>query len=493
MKLPKIFLLVLGLSLILGSSWLLSVSSASSSDNLSGWAFSDMPDEKDSAIAGPGNTGKGAYWISFNSTNQGAGANYGVRVDPACTTNVCNISGYAWANPNDGTIENIGWISFNAADVGGCPSGQCQPTLDRTTGVVDGWAKALWADGDGWDGWIHLKGPTYGVTVSGCNWSGWAWGENVLGWIHFRSGSDYGVVGTDNACVGGPTISCSLPSQAGRTIIDFVPYSYLRASSPYSAGPFGVSISAGKYNITLVSYDHHLGPGGSGSQSQPDEKYFIKLLNSSGGLIASTNSSAEIPNDQDYVTTLVNSSFDVTQNIASIETWHTAYPFDPVLMASDPDFYASSLTPVCAAFDDLTPPPVCISGDTRPCTAIVLTQSCPGTEACISNNWSGVCDDIPADGCPVIQICNNGIREGTEICDDPAGNGACPLNCNSTCTAFNSCPICGDGVVNQSSEECDTTDLSGETCISLGYSRGTLSCTSSCKFDRKECLSITEI
>src|SRR3990167_2332732 len=199
MKLPKIFLLVFGLSLILGSSWLLSVSSASSSDNLSGWAFSDMPDEKDSAIAGPGNTGKGAYWISFNSTNQGAGANYGLRVDPACTTNVCNISGYAWANPNDGTIENIGWISFNAADVGGCPSGQCQPTLDRTTGVVDGWAKALCADGDGWDGWIHLKGPTYGVTVSGCNWSGWAWGENVLGWIHFR-GPTYGVQGTGNAC-----------------------------------------------------------------------------------------------------------------------------------------------------------------------------------------------------------------------------------------------------------------------------------------------------
>jgi len=162
---------------------------ASVADNLSGWAFSDMPDGSDSDIVGEGQTGKGAYWISFNPN-----ANYGVNVGADGT-----ISGYAWANPNDGPIENIGWISFMSADVAGCPSGLCQPTLDRTTGVVDGWAKALWADGNGWDGWIHLKGPTYGVTVSGCNWGGYAWGDNVLGWIHFK-GPTYGVQGTGNAC-----------------------------------------------------------------------------------------------------------------------------------------------------------------------------------------------------------------------------------------------------------------------------------------------------
>src|SRR3989344_1720904 len=130
---------------------------ASVADNLSGWAFSDMPDGSDSDIVGEGQTGKGAYWISFNTN-----ANYGVNVGADGT-----ISGYAWANPNDGPIENIGWISFMSADVAGCPSGPCQPTLDRTTGVVDGWAKALWADGNGWDGGIHFKGPTYGVQGTG--------------------------------------------------------------------------------------------------------------------------------------------------------------------------------------------------------------------------------------------------------------------------------------------------------------------------------------
>jgi hypothetical protein len=52
-------------------------------------------------------------------------------------------------------------------------------------------------------------------------------------------------------------------------------------------------------------------------------------------------------------------------------------------------------------------------------------------------------------------------------------------------------PFCGDGVINQASEECDGADLSGKTCLALGYSRGTLSCTS-CKFNLNKCVKIRE-
>jgi hypothetical protein len=38
------------------------------------------------------------------------------------------------------------------------------------------------------------------------------------------------------------------------------------------------------------------------------------------------------------------------------------------------------------------------------------------------------------------QMCGNGIKEGTEICDSPAGNGTCPKTCNSVCSAINDCP-----------------------------------------------------
>jgi hypothetical protein len=142
---------------------------AGSEHNLSGWAWSE-------------NIG----WISFNSINQGTGANYGVKV-----ASNGRLSGYAWS-------ENIGWITFNQNELGGCPNTPCRADFDKTGGNVTGWARAL-ANGGGWDGWISLSGSNYGVTVDQCGWQGWAWGSNVIGWISF-SGANYGVLGTGDAC-----------------------------------------------------------------------------------------------------------------------------------------------------------------------------------------------------------------------------------------------------------------------------------------------------
>ncbi len=163
-----LFLLILALFF---SFFFVNGAKAGAGDNVLGWAWSET-----------------IGWISFNSTNQGIGANYGVNVDSGG-----NLSGYAWS-------EHIGWISFNSGDVSGCPSAPCAPVFNKANGEVSGWAKALAADNNGWDGWIHLKGTNYGVSVSGCNWDGWAWGSDVVGWIHFR-GANYGVTGSGNACV----------------------------------------------------------------------------------------------------------------------------------------------------------------------------------------------------------------------------------------------------------------------------------------------------
>lgn len=48
--------------------------------------------------------------------------------------------------------------------------------------------------------------------------------------------------------------------------------------------------------------------------------------------------------------------------------------------------------------------------------------------------------------------------------------------------------ICGDGVIS-GSEQCDGSNLNGQTCLSLGYASGTLSCTNSCTFDNSNCKS----
>jgi len=210
-KITLIALAALGLALV----WGLSVIKiqAGSGDNLSGWTWSET-----------------IGWINFN------GANYGVNVDSNG-----NISGYAWS-------EHIGWISFN--DFSGCPSSPCSPKLDRGTGQVSGWARAYRAvatEGQtlgGWDGWIHLRGSNYGVSVSGCSWDGWAWGSDVVGWVHFR-GSNYGVNGSGNACQGEPTLVIVPPSaslQVGQTTLLQALYD-----------PDGPSGPSGESNVTASS------------------------------------------------------------------------------------------------------------------------------------------------------------------------------------------------------------------------------------------------
>lgn len=156
---------------------------AGPSENLTGWAWS-------STIG----------WVSFNSTT-GGGANHGVNANANGL-----MSGYAWS-------PNVGWISFNSSDLAGCPSGSCSANFNSQTGAVSGWARAIAGNGSsvqtgGWGGWIQLSGPSYGVSASGCQWGGYAWGggpsleSGVIGWLSF-SGPGYGVTGSGAACAGG--------------------------------------------------------------------------------------------------------------------------------------------------------------------------------------------------------------------------------------------------------------------------------------------------
>lgn len=182
----------------------------------------------------------GIGWIHMSGT---AGSDtYGVSVSSASPG---VLSGYAWANPNDSVAgtNNIGWISFNATDVAGCPTAPCTPTLDRTTGQISGWARAI-VNGGGWDGWIHLRnGVLYGVSVSGCNWSGYAWGGGtVLGWIHFL-GTNYGATGSGDGCASSDSVTVN-------ATLNGVPWSGPGTIRYSIAGP--TSVPAGDYTVPQV-------------------------------------------------------------------------------------------------------------------------------------------------------------------------------------------------------------------------------------------------
>jgi hypothetical protein len=132
-----------------------------------GWGWGGTP-SADGAYQGIG-------WINFN-----VDAN-DVFVPPANGL----LHGYAWSS-------NYGWISFNSADLAGCPSGICEAR--RTGNTITGWARILSISkeitdpsGDnsgGFNGWISLSGTVpstgaaYGVGTS--NVYGWS---SDLGWV----------------------------------------------------------------------------------------------------------------------------------------------------------------------------------------------------------------------------------------------------------------------------------------------------------------------
>ncbi|MBU1243722.1 DUF4215 domain-containing protein [Myxococcota bacterium] len=100
-----------------------------------------------------------------------------------------------------------------------------------------------------------------------------------------------------------------------------------------------------------------------------------------------------------------------------------------------------------------------------------------------------------------VDSCGDGVLDPDEDCD--TGNfrfGTCgdfgfytqtgELACTDQCTlAAGVCTgFCGDDDVQVSSgEECEGTDLNGNTCVSLGYSGGLLTCQADCKFDNSGC------
>ena len=79
-------------------------------------------------------------------------------------------------------------------------------------------------------------------------------------------------------------------------------------------------------------------------------------------------------------------------------------------------------------------------------------------------------------GNPPALFCGDGSCNGSENCSSCSQDcGACP-------------PVCGNNV-KEGSETCDGTDLAGQTCQSLGFSGGTLSCKPNCSdFNTMNCV-----
>ena len=78
---------------------------------------------------------------------------------------------------------------------------------------------------------------------------------------------------------------------------------------------------------------------------------------------------------------------------------------------------------------------------------------------------------------------------GFATCADlPSGEQSCG-RCRGSATAVQLCPtICGDGILSAGAGEyCDGADLGGNSCASLGYVSGAVSCRATCTVDASAC------
>ncbi len=100
-----------------------------------------------------------------------------------------------------------------------------------------------------------------------------------------------------------------------------------------------------------------------------------------------------------------------------------------------------------------------------------------GTLACSPDCTLDTSRCIPRPGS---EICDNQIdddSDGLTDCDDP--------DCIDP--TFCGLGVCGNGLL-ESPEECDGSDLGGATCVSLGYTGGTLACSPDCTLDTSRCI-----
>ena len=206
---------------------------ATGSENVVGYAFSDMPDGSDQnkpctgidpADTNNEHCGRGLGWISLNSINHPGTINYGVNLNR--TTGNFEGNGYA---------EYGGWVKFNPS--GPFPSGPgtiasgakvdpvCLADATRTCKVT-GWIRFISGTSTGWDGWVSMSGTGYGLELDKPDANGvrkfmtgkYAWGSWIVGWVDFSYAS---VI--QDMCLDIDDVQTSVPADRNRDVFGNCP------------------------------------------------------------------------------------------------------------------------------------------------------------------------------------------------------------------------------------------------------------------------------
>ena len=237
-------------------------------NNVLGWLWGGTTEDSPGTLE----RATGLGWVSSDNTTPGAGGGpgYGLNIPPdTCTGSGCDVTGYAWSS-------NVGWIDFqpsspypgnrgNPSDncgVGSCPNFPAR----RNGNNLEGWARIVsiaqaGLNSGGWEGWIKLRGPNYGVTITNDNppkVTDYGWSPE-LGWVNFLSTTLGGgggslpsgqITANPNPCdisPGGTVCSSNISWSSTNAANPEVRYSVCTPTGCGSESQFGTGISGSQY------------------------------------------------------------------------------------------------------------------------------------------------------------------------------------------------------------------------------------------------------
>lgn len=266
---------------------------AGPSDNAIDYLWGGSEEVADGLING---NESGLGWASMNNISSGDAFAYGVNIP----SDGSPASGYAWS-------ENVGWISFNPADVSdsNCPlsPAPCQSAhLNTATNKIEGWARIVSikdalviGNSGGWKGYIALGGA--GVLDPGVSVSNIATGElsgyalsatdvpslgtinYELGWIDFSKAKLTGLTppvpptvtlsAGPNPIILSPTKNLPQAVDLTWTVTDATSCTAVSTNGSWSGaispsnGAYSVSVPVGTTSVTFTLDCN--GPGGNDS------------------------------------------------------------------------------------------------------------------------------------------------------------------------------------------------------------------------------------
>lgn len=185
----------------------------------------------------------------------------------------------------------------------------------------------------------------------------------------------------NNASAATPT--CPLSATGDEVLINFSGKEIYSNVSPKSITHPGVSIPAGTYTITAVTYDNHSVHGG---QNQTAEKVKFAGYEESGKRMFLTGGTTDIPESRDYQTTTFASNFTFNETVKTLLAAHAA--------EGTPNY--QSVTPLCIKFTPVsTPVPnIQASCSVNPTSAqtgqnVTWTANATGGTGTYTYSWSG--------------------------------------------------------------------------------------------------------